>query len=140
MNFDFSSLDTKTPMEKAARMTVVDPKTQTPIILEDGQPLYIELLGSDSEAVRSQEHAIQDDRMEKNRRTGRGYLTSREVDAEQNEILVVATRGWNIPSLDGNPFPYSPENARRLWNDPRFQRVAQQARIFMGTLSNFVKA
>lgn len=137
--FDFASLDTQGPMEKAARMEVVNPITGKVQRLEDGQAVFIDLLGADSAKVRAKEREMMDARQEKMRR-GKAYFSANEIESDNAEILVAATSGWNIPSMDGADFPCNEINARMLWTDARFNRVRDQARQFMQDVTNFVKA
>lgn len=139
MNFDLALLDTQGPMEKGANMEVLNPITNQIARLPDGSAVYIRLLGSDSNKVRDKEREMMDTRTEKSQR-GKQRFLAHEIEADNNEILVAATTGWNLAELDGEPFPYSEENARRLWNDPRFVKIREQARQFMANVSNFVKA
>lgn len=78
-------------------------------------------------------------RLEQARRTGSSTVTVEAGESELTEVLVACTVGWTFDQLNGEPFPYSPENARRFWSDDRFRRWRSQADDFFSNEANFTK-
>jgi|JI10StandDraft_1071094.scaffolds.fasta_scaffold01299_28 hypothetical protein len=136
--FDLNVLDTKTPMDAGAPMAVMNPGTNRPMY--DGDtPITITLAGRDAERVREIQHELQNRRLDQVRRNSSIKMTSEDNERDLIEILVAATIGWTIPSLDGEPFPFNERNARRLWSDERFIALRRQADAFISDYSNFMK-
>ena len=62
-------------------------------------------------------------------RAVRGIVpTLAEIGLEDAHVVAACTVGWTIEAMDGEPFPYSPENALRLWTDKRFVALRDTAR------------
>ncbi len=136
MTFELARLDTAARSEAGVSMPVTDLRTGQPFTDEDGAAVQIVLRGRNSDAFRTAQRRIQE------RRTAilaRGASLSRE-DIQRNdiELLEACTAGWTALTLDGQPFPYSAENARRLWADPRFEWLTAMAVAFIGNDGNFL--
>ncbi len=136
MVFDLAELDTLTLAEEGVEMPLVNLRTRAPLIDEDGVPLTITLAGRQSETFREILKTIQ---------TRRGELRNRgqepDADAKEREdidILVACTRSWTLKVLDKNPFPATPANIRKLWNDDRFRTIREMAMTFLLQDSNFL--
>lgn len=66
--------------------------------------------------------------------------TLTEADAErlQGEYLARCTKGWVTFELDGQPFPYTAENAIKFWCDMRFRWMHTPAREFISSEAAFL--
>lgn len=67
-----------------------------------------------------------------------------EASVERNEqefaaVLAACTVSWTFDQLDGEPFPCTLENARRLWTDDRFRSDRERAEEFVSSDANFTK-
>lgn len=135
--FDLARLDVLTAAEKGRPMTVINPKTATPFMLEDGKtPLQITLLGRASAIAREVLKTVED---EQAAITGEGRAITTEMQNAWNaRYLTALTRGWNISQMDGVDFPYSPGNAEKLWSDPRWPYLMRQALVFVRDDGNFL--
>lgn len=135
--FDLSSLDTYTEAAKGVPMPLIDLRNGNPIYNpDDGSAVTITLLGRNSEEYRAVMRSVQKRRVE---RQQRGVQPSEDdIRADDFEVIVACTKGWTIRMLDGQPFPFSVENARRLWSDRRFQWLFERASMFIADDANFL--
>lgn len=127
-------------VEAPSRMTIVHPVTRQPLRVEDtGNEAWIDLYSDDSEVARKHQRAITRKRLAMK---GRGKLTPEELEAEQVELLVSLTAGWNLIGLDGQPIdiPFSPENARELYQSNALAWIREQVDAHAGDRGNFSKA
>lgn len=137
MVFDLAELDTLTLAEEGVEMPLLHPRTRAAILDEDGKtPLTITLAGRQSDAFRDVLKAIQS-------RRGELRIRGQEQDGdakerEDIEILVACTRAWTLKMLDKGPFPCTPANVRKLWNDARFRTLRETAMAFLLTDANFL--
>jgi hypothetical protein len=138
--FDLAKLDVLKAAEEGRPMTVINPKTSLPFVVEgegkDKTPLQITLLGRASAIAQDVLKEIEDERSAIH---GQGRAVTPDMEAAWNvRYLTLLTRGWNIPSRDGLPFSYSPENAKILWSDPRWPYLNRQALRFVADDGNFL--
>jgi hypothetical protein len=134
--FDIASLDTRSRSEEGVPMTLVHPKTRGPVPRADGSTVNITLLGRCSDTYREKQRELAEKAAEK---ASRGIRRSREeIEQDDIELLVACTRDWSIDSMDGQPFPFSKDNARRLWGDTRFLWLRDQAVAHVQTDGNFL--
>jgi hypothetical protein len=118
MRFDLSSLDTRTRAIAGVDMPILHPRTGAPMMREDKAPVTIKLLGPQSDVSRAIRREISQRRIDME---GRGITyTDDDFMRDRQDILVACTVDWTIEDLDGQPFPFSPENARKLWADNRW--------------------
>lgn len=124
MAFDAARLDTLTMSQVGTPMPVVSPRTGIAYLRDDGSPVTITLLGRASDVYRTQQRQLQERRADRN---VRGIIaTPDELAAEDAQVLAACTVTWTMDELDGRPFPFSADNARLFWSDPRF--IAQRDR------------
>jgi hypothetical protein len=140
MGFDLGKIETKKhaeegvdfPLMNAARELIVD---------DDGKPLTIKMGGADSVRIKN----VVRDRQRRRREeldalppgTPEPEYTWEQRETEMIEDLVVLTHGWsdNI-ELDGQPFPFSKENAEILYR--RFPEIAEQMTVRASARVNFM--
>jgi len=135
---DLSILDILSPSEEGRKMHLSHPRTGDPWRDSAGNPLYITLLGQHSGAVQGAMEALQA-RLEA-RSPGAPIRTREERAADDAEVLTAATRFWAFETMDGKPFPCTPENARRFWSDPRFAWIRHRALRFIADDGVFLAA
>lgn len=109
-----------------------------PLVDEDGVLMCLILASPDSPEVFAGRLQITDDlvaALEKEGRTG-SRLKAAEMDAQNLEATIAATRGWTGKwDMGGEPFTYSPENARKLYVGIRW--VREQAEKALGNRRTF---
>lgn len=135
--FDISTLDTLTLSEEGVEMPVIHPRTKEPVLGSDGRQITITMLGrmsADAQAAFRRVRDRQNERVQQGRRT-----TPEDVERDQVDILVACTRAWTFSEMDGTPFPFTQANADRLWRDPRFRWLREQAFVYVNDDGNFIR-
>ncbi len=128
---DLNTLDAANPAEEGGPVEIEHPITGAPILNDSGKPWTIYVRGEDSPSVRDiikRQHNKWTERLRK-----RGQLSDADsAQQERVEKLQAATIRWeNAPQLDGGPFEYTNDNARKLYADPRFPWVLEQVESAM---------
>ena len=134
--FDIAKLDTQTRSEQGVAMTVRHPGTGLAILDDQGEPVTITLMGNNSEAFRTMQRAISERRQA--RRAKRIEITVDDLRNDDTEVMAALTLGWTFTEMDGKPFSFSPENARRLWADTRWEWLFNEAVSFTAAAGNFM--
>ncbi|MDP3417850.1 hypothetical protein [Falsiroseomonas sp.] len=130
-------------VEDVSTLTIRHPQTNAPTtwqmqIAGPGHPVTLAL---QNEVAREQ---LQEQRaIEQARANGRKYKAP-ETDPEEDRARSmnrVARRivGWTDVSLNGQPFPYSAENAAAIMTDPKRGWIATQVLDFFGADAAFIK-
>jgi hypothetical protein len=138
MKFDFSRLDVLSASEAGRPFVITNPTTGQPYRLNDEAktPLAIVLRGRNSAIGRATLRQIGDERAAME---GEGRQpTSEQIDEWNTRYLVAMTVSWNFDCLDGKEFPCNPENAEKLWRDPRFAWLRPRALEFIASDGNFL--
>lgn len=141
--FDLSSVGLA--VETGRPMILRHPATGAVLRNQDGSPVSILLLGQYSETFRVKMRAIQLNRPNVREQLKREIpnfgdndpLPVQAVEDEDTELVCACTCGWTIEQLDGQRFEFSPENARKLWWDPRFAHYRAAALGFIMGDRNF---
>ena len=134
--FDLADYDVHTNAERGMPMPLMHPRSLTPLVNADGTKVTITMLGRASDTYRDLQRVINEENV---LRQSQGVRTTLDdVTAENTRMLLVCCKAWNLDRLDGRPFPYSEENARRLFTDPRFIWVRDAALMFMRNDGNFL--
>ena len=134
--FDLASLDTRTRSEQGVAMEIIHPKTRAPVLREDGRPVTITLLGANSDIFSDVARRMRDRNSD---RVNKGVRVSPDdMRNDEFEYLVACTVDWTIEEMDGKPFPFSRENARKLWADRRFNWLFREALNFISVEGNFL--
>jgi hypothetical protein len=123
-------------------MQIISPATDAVLKDRDGKEAFISFLSADSDAGRKIDRA-QSLQVVRKMRSGRNLQNDDEDLTEgQIEKLAALTTGWHLVDLDGEHLdvPFSPENARELFNDPGLSWLRRQAWVFVNTAGNFIKA
>jgi hypothetical protein len=143
MASDLSQFATKKKASDGAKMTVINPQTDKPLIdPETDQPVTITLIGADSDEYKRILHAQQNKVLKQASRTGKLAKTAESIESDALELLVKSTKGWEGISIetaeDGKaiPLPFNEANARRLYETVPFLR--DQASDFINDRNNFL--
>lgn len=132
--FDLAKLDTKPQAEVGAPMALRHPGSNAIILLPSGKPFEIMLLGMDSKIAKQQIAKNTNARLAMGNRL---KLKSEDLEAEAIELLVALTTGWPEDVVfDGEPFPYSPVNARMLYKT--YPWAKEQADQFIADRANYL--
>lgn len=134
-NTDLFDLDLGVAAEDGAPMELVHPTTG--VVLEtDGRPIRIFLKGNDSATFRNR----MDFHMRRNRK-GKDQ-TLAEMEQQSADLLSYVTTGWEGIMWQGEPIPFTRENAKKLYLDRPWIRkqvdefVAEAENFFKGSSSN----
>lgn len=129
MGFDFNSV---TVVTDALPMQVIHPTTGEPI-----EGMIIHLYGVDSPVYQKKEKAIQR-RLRQKFMVNRNYVPSDGEELENGlDLLSVCTAGWEGIDNQGEPYPFSQENAKKLYAAaPWLKRQVDQ---FIGSHANFMQ-
>lgn len=125
--------------DEGVTLELRDPRSGA-VLMDGDQPVTITLLGSDSDEVTRVRRQQINRRLESMSKTGKQPVVSlEEQEAETLERLIAATIDWSFKTLDGQPFGFSPANARVLYTDKRFNFIRGQVILFMEDSTNFFK-
>lgn len=139
MMFDLARLDTLTPAEKGSEFTFrrID---GSPVLMENKKPFTMRLLGSNSRVVRATMRRFEQEIAARRAALPSGEAAPVEQWNEEGsiEMLSAATVGWpDDVSMGGEPFPFSPENARKFWADDRFASWRMAAALYVTNDGNY---
>ncbi len=135
--FDISKLETLTRSEEGVAMKVIHPRSREPVLGEDGKVITITLLGKNSDAARMAMRRAADRSTE---RAMRGMKsTPEERERDDAEFLAACTKSWDFTQMDGEDFPCTNSNAVRLFSDPRFRWLREQAFSFVMDEGNYLR-
>jgi hypothetical protein len=126
-----------------ARLTIKHPTSGAPTTwaLEISGPGHPATVALNNEMARERMQTAREQEMA--RVNGRKWK-SPDVDPEADKRQAAkrwASRivGWSPVSLNGAPFPYSPENAATLLTAPEYEWIAAQFWDFMGADAAFIE-
>jgi hypothetical protein len=120
-------------IEQPSRMVVLD-KNRQPYRNGDDRTAYIELYSADSDIARRHRRGVQRKRLAMR---GRGKITPEEMEAEDIELFVALTSGWDLAISD---LPFSKENVRELYLNPKVPHIREQVEEYVHDRGNFSKA
>lgn len=136
MSFDIASMDTRSKSEAGVAMPILHPKTLAPILNSDNKPVTITLKGRDSTAFTNAQREMNQRRADME---GRGIpYDDDSFDRDRLMLICACTVDWNFDSMDGQSFPYSEDNARKLWSDGRWKWLLIRAFDFVTQVGNFL--
>lgn len=142
--FDMASL-ALVPMEEGKPMVLRSPTTGKPLLNSAGVEVSITLLSQHSEMFRVAMRNVQMSRVPYRAQLKKEQpdypddapMPLERLDEEDVDLLTAVTRGWTIDQMDGQPFPFTHQNVRKLWSDPRFVHYRQYAMSFITVDRNF---
>lgn len=137
MTLGLDAFDTTAAAEQGAVMEVRSPNTGEVLRWPDGRPWTITYYGADSERVAKVAREQSDKRIESRMRANTPLRTAR-LEKDSIELLVTATKSWDIPLGDGSPAKNSPEEYRTAYT--KYKWLYEQGNDFTGTRANFLKS
>lgn len=114
------------------------PGTGLPLENDEGEAMTITLVGIDSSEWRQAQRKLTNRRLSLARKGQQSALDADALEEEGIDTLVACTKGWAGIQLDGEPLPFSAENARKLYT--RFVWIREQVDRFVGNRANFTTA
>lgn len=129
-------------VERPARMVIVHPTLNRPIVDGSGNEAWIDLNSSDSEAAHKYQRATARRRLDVASRRGRAKVSPEQIEADAIDFLVAVTVGWSLVDLNGRVIDVecTPENARELYSDPGMNWLVEQVDQFVADRANFSPA
>lgn len=132
-SIDLSVFDTKTGADKGFDLDINDIRTGKP------SGFRIRILGMDSQIVQDHIQRYQEEVSARLIADSRARSTPEEIEAKTLERLVIATTGWTEgATFDGESFPFSSENARKLYTNPRVPHIREQVERGISARANFL--
>jgi hypothetical protein len=131
------AFDSAAAADEGATMEVRSPTTGEVMYWPDGRPWTITYFGADSERVKKATRQQQDRRSQAMMRS-RTAIQAAVMEKDNIEILVVATKNWDIPMGDGTPAPCDPKEYRAAYT--KYPWLSEQGNEFAGSRSNFLKS
>lgn len=123
----------------AADMPVKNPKTGKMVMVDKNSPVTIRLAGRDSEIYRRISRYLAHMRAETALADGGDASPSDEaLENEALDLLSALTLGWTGITANREPYPFSEENARKLYE--RLPWLREEVDRFVGNRANFMKA
>ena len=142
MGVNLKLLDTEEAATRGGRCVLVHPDTRKPLTDEGGQEAVLFLAGKDSEQYQRTMRKQQARRLEaavraRRLKNVRGEELVEEIEQDTTALLVAVTLGWEGITMGDGEFPYSPENAKRLYDEgPAW--VSEQAQEYIDERGNFL--
>lgn len=130
-------------VEDVANLIIHHPATgaATTWVMQIAGPTHAVTLALQNEV--SRERMNEEKAQEQARVNGRKWKApDREPEEERLKSMRRVSRrivGWSDVTLNGEPFPYSAENAFRVMSEPKMGWIAQQVLDFFGADAAFIK-
>lgn len=134
---DLTKLDTSSAADEGADLQLLNPVDDT--VLRDektGEPVSIQLLGSDSKEFMRISHKLQDKRLQKRFTRGKLKMSAAEIEADALDLLVACTKGWKHVRIGQEVLPFNEENVRMVYN--RFPWIKEQVDSFVNDRASFL--
>lgn len=106
------------------------------LLHDDGTPMTLSLLGADSDVAVKARNSTQNRRLQQG---VRAKLTAEGLDADGATYLAKLTVGWSL-TMGGEKPAFSYEAAVKLYTNPAFAFIREQADTFVADRANFLKA
>jgi hypothetical protein len=123
--------------EEGAVMEVCSPKDGIVLRWPDGRPWTITVYGPDSQKLVELGMRQADRRAETFRRTNKMFFSAASMFDEEIEMLVEATKSWDMMLKDGTPAKNDPHEYRDAYVKNRWLR--EQVNKFRSIDGNFLK-
>lgn len=130
---DLNKLDLQPVSDEGADMHLEHPVTGERLFNDDGDAMVIRLIGRDSKRFRAKNAQIANRKMAK--RNNRNSVE--ELDSDGAELLAACTLGWSGLALNGEPLPFSEQNALKLYTNPGYRWIREQVDTFIADRANF---
>lgn len=145
---DFAALEAlAVDVSSPVRMPLILPNEVDPIADEDGTQGYLEFLPLDSDESRKLDRRNHVETVKKGFRQRSMADMRKEAEAEdpveqQVDRLVALITGWHLVGPDRKQItlPFSKENARKLFENPKFGWLRRRAYGWVLNEANFMKS
>jgi hypothetical protein len=131
---DLCDLDVRKGAEAGFELQLAHPQSGTPL------PIFITVLGADSDLYQTALRTQQRRRMERLARGKRTPITPEEIEEDALALLAGITTAWRTApgvTLDGQAFPaFSQNAAKQIYQ--RFPWIREQVDQAMGDRANFL--
>lgn len=118
-------------VQDTAELTILHPVTFEPTDMK------ITLYTADSDVWRKELMRLRRENAKyENRRDG---VPPEKRDSDSVNILVAMTVGWTGINENGSPLPFTKENARRVYANPKLRFIREQVDEFIGDRQNFIR-
>lgn len=134
--FDALAFDTNA----TAKMEIESYKTGATLRDKEGKAAFIELLNVDSEAAQKRRKLSRKRLFDQMQKKKKFNYTPEQQDEDDLAYLVGITKGWylvDVNSGDSLDVPFTEDNARVLYSDPRFAWIKEQVQEFVADRANF---
>ena len=119
----------------AEKMELLHPTTEEILRGDDGEPIWIELYGADSDIFRSAVRAYGNKKLQK----GSKKQTMEEIEGTTARILAQATKSWSSNFVvNGEVLECTPKSAEWLYTEHNW--IREQVDSFVNERSNFLKS
>lgn len=120
---------------ESIKMYLDNPVTKEPMDKEGDPVLYIRFINS------KEVKAIQRDAKNKlyQKLTKRASISAESEERSQYATVAACITGWENITLNGEDFPYSPENAKKLVMDDGFNWLFEQVLLEASDEKNFIR-
>jgi hypothetical protein len=132
-SIDLAIFDTKTQADKGFELDILHVKTREPT------GFRIRILGMDSATMQDFTRELEEQALEHLRNDQRRARSTAEIEETALQRIIAATTGWTEGALFfGEVFPFSRENARKLYTDPRVPEIREQVERGIRNRANFL--
>lgn len=132
---DLSKYNVEKMAEQGAWLDLESPEDGTPLKTDDGKPVRIKLLGTDSKAWREKNRQNQRDRIAQMARRKSRDIDYTVSDEQACEMLSVCTIAWEGIVEEGETVEFSQEAAKDIYM--RYIWIREQVDMFIGDRANF---
>jgi len=119
-------------------LPVKHPITGVPLTLADGTAVTLTVAGVDGERYQAAFTTQVNKRLQTSLNARSQQQTAEDLMRENIDLLVAVTLDWQGIEKAGAPLPYSPANARALYE--RLPWLREQVKAFVEDRANFLKA
>lgn len=132
---DLSNFNVEKMAEQGAWMELENPETGDVLKSDEGEPVAIKVLGTDSKAWRNKNRLYQQRRIAKMTRSRSKQIDYTMSDEDACELLSECTVGWKGIVDDGEEVEFSKEAAFDLYM--KYIWIREQVDSFVGDRANF---
>ena len=123
---DLSQLSVAKAAERTTIIELEHPATGKPLLDDEKQPYYVEVVGDDHPDLRKLDRKHNDRRADRIRKRSDFGLDSDTLENEAAERLVLATRSWYLPPLNGETLAFTAKNAHTVYTDDGLSWIVEQ--------------
>lgn len=137
---DLSTLNVSKAAERTTMIELEHPATGKPMLDAEKNPYYVEVVGDDHPDLRKLDRKHNDRRADRIRKRSDFGLDSDTLETEAAERLVLATRSWYLPPMNGETIAFTPKNAQMVYTDDGLSWIVEQVARGMKDRKRFFSA